>query len=83
MYQLVGVQSVDYVSKKSGNPVKGVNLHCLVLDKLANLDGSGVERLFISANGNAFEQVNALKIGCKFSCYFNKWGNVDSIVKED
>ena len=31
-YKVVGTQLVDYVSKKTGNPVKGVTLHALCKD---------------------------------------------------
>lgn len=83
MYQLIGVQSVDYVSRKTNNQVTGVNLHCIVLGDGENLDGQAVERIFISSKSSAYNDVKSLKLGCTFSMYYNRYGNVESICKED
>ena len=31
--RVLGVQYLDYVSRKSGNPVKGLSLHCAYKDQ--------------------------------------------------
>lgn len=28
VYHVLGIETVDYVSKKTGQPVRGTNLHC-------------------------------------------------------
>lgn len=46
--RVVGVQSVDYVSRKTGNPVKGVTLHAVYKD--AQVHGEAVGNIFVSDN---------------------------------
>lgn len=46
--KVVGVQIVDYVSKKSNKPVKGVTLHCNFKD--SQVEGEAAEGVFISDN---------------------------------
>ncbi|RHP49170.1 hypothetical protein DWZ40_02830 [Clostridium sp. AF32-12BH] len=46
--RVVGVQSVDYVSRKTGNPVKGVTLHSVFKD--AQVNGEAVSSIFVSDN---------------------------------
>lgn len=31
-FRVLGVQQQDYISKRTGNPVKGVTLHCSAKD---------------------------------------------------
>lgn len=47
-YEVLGIQAVDYISRKTGNPVKGVTLH--VKHKDAQVQGEAVANLFISDN---------------------------------
>lgn len=51
--KVLGVQSVDYVSKRTNQPVKGVTLHCSFKD--AQVSGEAVDGIFVSEN---------LGIGC-------------------
>ena len=46
--KVLGTQCVDYVSKKTGNPVKGVTLH--VSHKDSQVRGEAVSSPFISDN---------------------------------
>lgn len=47
---VLGVQTVDYVSRKTGNPVKGVTLHTKHKD--SQVVGEAVANIFISDNLN-------------------------------
>lgn len=47
---VLGVQTVDYVSRKTGNPVKGVTLHAKHKD--SQVVGEAVTNIFISDNLN-------------------------------
>ncbi len=46
--KVLGIQSVDYVSKRTGNPVKGVTLHSAFKDP--QVRGEAVDGIFISDN---------------------------------
>ncbi len=42
--KVLGIQSVDYVSRKTGNPVKGVTLHSSFKD--AQVEGESVSSIY-------------------------------------
>lgn len=44
--KVIGIQLVDYVSRKSGESVKGVTLHCTCKDP--QVTGDAVESIFVS-----------------------------------
>lgn len=46
--KILGIQNVDYVSRKTGNPVVGVTLHASLSD--AQVVGTAVDKIFISDN---------------------------------
>ena len=46
--RVLGVQYLDYVSRKSGNPVKGLSLHCAYKDQ--QVEGEAVSNFFVSDN---------------------------------
>ena len=43
---VLGTELIDYTSKKTGRPVKGISLHCAL--KQQGVDGQAVESVFIS-----------------------------------
>lgn len=45
---VLGIQNVNYTSKRTGQPVSGVSLHCSFPDM--NTKGEAVEKFFISDN---------------------------------
>lgn len=47
-FKVLGIQSVDYVSRRTGNPVKGVTLHSCFKD--AQTQGEAVSAIFVSDN---------------------------------
>ena len=44
--KIVGKQNVDYVSKKTGQPVTGVTLHCV--GESNRVEGMECETIFVS-----------------------------------
>lgn len=46
--KVLGIQSVDYTSRKTGNPVKGITLHLAFKD--AQVEGDSVSSIFVSDN---------------------------------
>lgn len=46
--KVLGIQAVDYTSRKTGNPVKGVTLHSAFKD--AQVEGESVSSIFVSDN---------------------------------
>lgn len=79
---LLGIENIDYMSRKSGNPVKGVSLH--VMGESSRVKGHGVETIFVSSNAGYYEDVLQLPLGCELDVQYNRYGSVDTIqlVKE-
>lgn len=76
--EIVGKQKVDYVSKKSGEPVKGISLHCVGSNN--NVEGKSVETVFISARSQEmYDKVCKLPVGAKVAISYNKYRAVENI----
>ena len=45
---VLGTQLQDYVSRKTGQPVKGISLHCTYKDQA--VDGQAVDNVYVSDN---------------------------------
>ncbi len=76
---VVGVEVVDYISRKTGQPVKGTNLHCTYpadYDSTnAKVTGTRVERLYVPER----VRVDGIVPGDGVEVYFNRYGSVDSV----
>lgn len=73
MAKVVGVENVDYVSKKTGKSVKGIKLH--MLDKSDNVIGYVASQEFLS------EKVDcSVKVNDEVQLFYNKFGQVTSVV---
>lgn len=70
---ILGVQKVDYVSRKSGHPVKGVTLHTKFKD--AQVEGESVSSIFVSDNLE-LPSVSGLKPGQLVDVEYNNRGFV-------
>lgn len=75
MPKIVGVERIDYVSRKTGKAVKGYRFHCT--DKIRNCDGLGVLSEFISEEVcNDFISEHGVDIiGLEVDFVYNKFGN--------
>ena len=71
--KVLGIQSVDYVSRKTGNPVKGVTLHSAFKD--AQVEGESVSSIFVSDNLN-LKCVAEIRHGMLVDVEYNNRGYV-------
>lgn len=72
VYEVIGLEDVNYISKKTGKPVTGKKLH-LTYDSEKVL-GCAVESVFV--NKEVYEDVKA---GDKIELFYNKFGQVDKM----
>lgn len=75
-YEIIGIEPVDYVSKKTGNRVKATNLHCYDLNKDPDaVYGHAVERLYVRDTIDC----SSLQLGDHINTFYNRWGNIDEV----
>lgn len=75
--KIVGKQKVDYVSRKTNQPVQGVTLHCT--DERQGIEGVSVETIFVSAKSDIYNDVVNIPIGSNISVGYNRWGSVEYV----
>lgn len=75
MYKVLGIEIVDYVSKKTGNRVKGTKLHCVSDLEKDNLIGNEVESFYISE----VIPLTDIDVGCTVNFFFNRFGSVSDV----
>ena len=77
MYHVVGIEDIEYKSKKTGKDVKGKCLHLLTppYTKSATVQGSKVETCFIGKE----ELLMGVEVGDKIELLYNKYGSVERI----
>lgn len=75
--KVVGMQSVDYVSRKTGNPVKGVTLFTVYKDN--DVQGERADNLFVSDNLEIKDIAN-IKPGTMIDVVYNRRGYVADIA---
>lgn len=79
-YELVGIENVDYVSRKSGERVEGVKLHVVGEEGSSNrVNGHPVESFWISKRADIFNMASNLPLNSMIDCSYNRWGNLDHI----
>ncbi|MCM1342667.1 MAG: hypothetical protein NC305_04025 [Lachnospiraceae bacterium] len=79
--RVLGIEKVDYVSRKTNNRVEGLNLHCVSEPVSTDrMDGQQVERVFISARSAAYASLSGIRIGQDVKFLYNRYGNVDDVV---
>lgn len=71
--KVLGIQAVDYTSRKSGNPVKGVTLHSLHKDQ--QVEGDAVSSIFISDN-LSLPVISEIRVGQTVDVEYNNRGFV-------
>lgn len=76
MYKIVGIESVNYVSKKTGRPVVGSKLYLITDDVKQNLVGHSTTEIFVSAQ---IQGLPVLTVNDNVQIYFNQFGSVQSI----
>lgn len=76
-----GIQLVDYTSKKTGKPVKGVTLFCS--HKEQSVDGEMTEDVFVSDSLDCARLAYALKVGSLIDVEYNRRGYVCDLAVLD
>ena len=71
--RVLGIQSVDYVSRRTGQPVKGVTLH--VSHKDQQVIGDAVSNVFISDN-LGIAGLSNISVGVNVDVEYNSRGYV-------
>lgn len=78
MFEILGIEPVDYTSRKSGRPVRGTNLHCIDGNKQIK-EGQAVERLYIKEDIDCRD----LQVGDRIEVFYNRYGSVDTVRLAD
>ena len=74
--KITGIQEVNYVSRKTGNPVKGVTLHCVYKDP--QVKGEAADGIFVSDN-LGLDFVYSLVPGDEVDIVYNNRGFVADV----
>lgn len=74
--RVLGTQQVDYVSKKTGEPVVGVTLHCVYKD--SQVTGEAVDSVFISER-LGIPGLDAIQPGMTVDVEYNRRGYVSGL----
>lgn len=76
--KLIGLESVDYIKKSTGERVQGVKLHCV--GRHADVAGTAADQIWISAKSEGLMQiVSSLAIDDELSIDFNSYGVVEDL----
>lgn len=79
--EVLGIEFVDYVSKKSGNAVTGVRLHLAedLVPGTSNGCGYGRATLAEFISRDKFNSVGDVTVGDNIRLIYNKYGRVSDI----
>lgn len=75
--EVLGVQNVDYVSKRTGEPVKGRTFHCSFPD--AQVKGLATDQIFVS-DRLALPDLYAITPGMKIDVEYSRRGSVCNVA---
>lgn len=82
---IIGIQRVDYISKKTNRPVKGYNFY--VTESINEISGFGdkSEKIYVSETcvSDIPDIYSNDYIGCDVDFTYNKFGNVTGIILAD
>ena len=73
LYTLIGIERIDYVSRKTNMPVVGKKLHCTYTDE--SIEGMAVESIYI----NDKIDLPPLELADNLEVFYNKYGQVASV----
>ena len=77
-YKVLGIKKINYISKRTNLPVKGLELHTVFKD--ADVYGSAVSPIFVSENLGA-DVLASVNPGDMVDIEYNNRGYVASIEK--
>ena len=73
--KVIGKQKVDYVSRKTGKHVEGLNLHTYFQDR--STEGFAVKSFYLPKD---FPNLDKVKVNLDYEIYFNQYGGVDFLA---
>lgn len=76
--KVLGIQQVNYTSKKTGQPVIGTTLHCSYKD--SNTFGEAVDSIFISDNLGLKTVIDSIVIGTLVDVEYNNRGYLNDLA---
>lgn len=76
MYNVVGIQKINYVSKKTNSPVTGTRLHCTQdFAPDSSSEGCAVDSFYCSSSVD----LSGVSIGSDVEILFNRFGSVAAV----
>lgn len=75
MFEILGIEKVDYTSKRTGQQVRGTNLYCVDGQPHAGLVGQRTEKLYVKEAIDC----SSLSLGDRIEVYYNRYGSVESV----
>lgn len=75
MKEVVGIEKVDYVSKKTQKQVVGVKLHLIF--ETENVNGFACESVYVPERVDCIGDV---KVGDKVKIYYDRYGSVEDLL---
>jgi len=81
MMEIVGKKKVDYVRRKDGERIIGMNLFC-VCDGGNDVEGKSVESLYISDKNELYAFSKSVAIGSIIKVTYNRYGSIADITLE-
>ena len=76
--KVLGIQQVNYTSKKTGQPVIGTTLHCSLKD--ANVFGESVDSIFVSDNLGLKTVIDNITVGTLVNVEYNNRGYINDLA---
>lgn len=75
MFRILGIETVDYVSKKTGNRVTGTRLHCMDGQSFNNTVGNRVYSIFVPSRVNTSD----LAVNDDVEVIYNRFGTCEDV----
>lgn len=76
MFEIVGIERMDYVSKKTGQRVRGTRLYCLDGQQYKNTVGNRCEELYCKESIDT----SNFAIGDRVEVTYNRWGKPETVA---
>ena len=75
-YRVVGIEDVNYVSKKTNQTVQGVKLHVTYPMNEQKGEGQAVESIYCKSN---LEAISDVSVGDDIEVFYNRFGGVEDV----
>lgn len=76
-FEIVGIQAVDYTSRKTNQRVTGTNLFLQYEDN--GINGYGTEQVYVS---DRLRDGQVFQLGDIVQLVYNRYGRIEQIIKE-